>query len=399
MRWKLSKIYYYLILFLIVLNSKVFLFGDWDKEIRYITAVFSILMFVSLCFHIKGEQKFYVSKNIRIWILIFYIFILIDSIYSISFYGVSLSYVFGQVYIFLYLLLVFPIEYIFYTNSKYFYKIIYNLSLWGLISLLVRTLAWFFYNYLHIDFMHFLVFEAGYDWIREGRQRVPLTSMVAFTLSYSILSLYKKKFFSMKLKYIFIIVFVFFYAQEVVDARSVVLRLTLIISIIVLLNSKNISRTFIKSLLFIYLIIIMLISGVFLDFYNSIDRWSIIARIQAFQYYWGLFKEYTFSGVNLISESHSMQHGLGNNFYFADLGVISKFVEYGLIGGIIFFYPIIFLLKKAIHLLRNDSNLQIFSTCLVLYIISGCFLSSDIYFVREIFVLPFSLAILDYNHN
>ncbi|WP_171316276.1 hypothetical protein V4S33_11050 [Enterococcus cecorum] len=203
----------------------------------------------------------------------------------------------------------------------------------------------------------------------------------------------------MKLKYIFIIVFVFFYAQEVVDARSVVLRLTLIISIIVLLNSKNISRTFIKSLLFIYLIIIMLISGVFLDFYNSIDRWSIIARIQAFQYYWGLFKEYTFSGVNLISESHSMQHGLGNNFYFADLGVISKFVEYGLIGGIIFFYPIIFLLKKAIHLLRNDSNLQIFSTCLVLYIISGCFLSSDIYFVREIFILPFSLAILDYNHN
>ena len=120
MRWKLSKIYYYLILFLIVLNSKVFLFGDWDKEIRYITAVFSILMFVSLCFHIKGEQKFYVSKNIRIWIVIFYTFILIDSIYSILFYDVSLSYVFGQVYIFLYLLLVFPIEYIFSTNSKYF---------------------------------------------------------------------------------------------------------------------------------------------------------------------------------------------------------------------------------------------------------------------------------------
>lgn len=396
MQWKISKVYYYLILFLIILNSKVFLFGDWDSEIRYITALLSTLMFLSMFFYNGNVKKFYLSTNICIWIILFYTFLIVDSVYSIYVHGVSISYILGQVYIYLYLLLIFPIEYIFFKNRKYFNKIIYYLSLWGGISLLVRIFVWFLYNYLHIDFMHFLVFEAGYDWIRDGKQRIPLTNLAAFTLSYSLFSLYKKNFFYEKLKYIFLILILFFYAQEVVDARSVVLRLVLILSIIILLNSKNKVTSFMKSLFFLYLIIILLISGVFLDFYNSIDRWSIVARMQAIQYYWGLFKEHFFSGVNLISESQTLQHGIGNNFYFADLGIISKFVEYGFVGGVIFLYPIFILIKESLCLLKENDSIQIFSTCLILYIVSGCFLSSDIYFVREIFILPFTLAILDY---
>ena len=129
---------------------------------------------------------------------------------------------------------------------------------------------------------------------------------------------------------------------------------------------------------------------------SSIDSWSIVARQQAISYYFEQFKKNVVFGINLIQESTDLQRGPGGNFYFADLGTLSKFVEYGLFVGILFILPLIRMAYISFKI-KTDSKEKMFLVGLTIYIIISCILSQDIYFSRNIFIFPFVICIVEYS--
>ena len=395
MKRTMTDIYHDILLFLLIINSKVLLFGNWDNIFRYITAGTSIFLCIIILFDKQTIHRIrpYI-KSIGTWMILFFLFLSLNIWFCISKYGIGLLYALSQTYSFSCILLVFPVIAVISSKKYGVQKVIKELFIWGLISLIVRIIVWFLYNYMRLDIMHYLVFEAGYEWVRNDRQRIPLTCLTTFVLAYSLYQIYLQK--KNIVKYIPIILLVFFYAQFVIDARAVVLRIVILVILAYWFSKRNIKSVTLKTFFIVLFVGIVFLSGVATSFYNSISDWSIIAREKAFLYYLDLVKQYPLTGVKLVAESTDLERGYGNVFYFNDIGTLAKFTEYGIIGGFLFIFPLMrmtFIIIKIKLLNYHDKFYLLMVWC---WVVCACLMSNDIYFSREIFSFPFVLALFEY---
>jgi len=383
-----TKFYHDVLLLLLILNSKVLLFGDWDQVFRYITALVSIALFVIVLFDKNSMKRIRsYTKFIYVWLVAFFLYLFFVILYCITNYDISLFYAISQTYLFTYVLLIFPIL-----------AVIEELYFWGIISLVIRTINWFLYNYVRIDIMHYLVYEAGYEWTRNGNQRIPISCFAVFVMAYSIYNFLEKKNVKCKIQSVCVIAFVLFYAQFITDARALVLRLIAILGFAFWFSNRKTTSVVMKTLSVILLTVSVALSGVVTMFYNSINSWSITARLQAYAYYFDLAKQYPLTGVTLVAESEALERGPWNYFYFTDIGTVAKFVEYGVIGGILFFVPLLRMIIIALKTRVKKYHYKLFLLIMCLYLISGCISVSDAYFRTEIFALPYVIAIIEYSY-
>ena len=125
----------------------------------------------------------------------------------------------SYVYIYFWLFLFYPIIYILVCNNGK-KRLIYAICGWTIVALLLKTMVWLLYNYLHKDVMHYLLFEFGSEWIRNGFQRIPATCFSGVLVCGMLYAFYNSTKVQIKILAIVIILFNMWYALTVFASRA-----------------------------------------------------------------------------------------------------------------------------------------------------------------------------------
>lgn len=336
----IKKLYIYIITFLIVINLNLLTFGDWTQLYRYITSIISILLFVSVI----GNRKIYSRiKSHMYFINIFFILLTIFIILEIMNGLISNQYgiitCIGKLYTFSWLLLIYPLIYI-YSYNKGLLSIAKIITFFTIISLVMKSLIWLLFNNYGIDIMHYVLYEFGDEWMRDGNQRIPSTCFSGILFVVMLYLLDSNNSIFIKIFSIIIIMFNIWYANFVFAARSQIITFIICLIIYVLFNNiSKMKKVFLIILLFgisIYIIntdeFQLFIEGL------SIDTYSIGIRFIAFDYYFNLFKDNYFLGISL-SMNENLISGSEGRFFLSDMGNIGNLLSYGILGYIILILP------------------------------------------------------------
>lgn len=394
---KISNIEKNIIWMLLFLNATILLFGDFSSLLRYLNVAISLILLFVLLFNKKSRYR--LSKygfQVR-WTFMIILLLLANGIYCILYHGVTIKFVFSQIYVYGVLLLFLPLIDLCERDDKNYDWIIKKLLFFGIIAIIVRIIVWFLFNFVGVDVFHNMAYEAGYEWVRNGRQRIPLPSLACIVFSYGLSEFLSEKNIQKQIKGILCVLVVLFYSFFVVDSRAMLLVLVASAIVMYLYQKRKLSRMLLRlCMLFVIAIFVFATTGILEKYISSIDAWSIIARQQAFEYYFDLFKENYIWGINLITESTDLQRGVGGNFFFADLGTISKFIEYGALIGFLFIVPLFRMIYISLKIKTNIKQ-KMFLFGITIYIITSCILSQDIYFFRNIILFPFAMCIMEFS--
>lgn len=390
----IKKLYIYIITFLIVINLNLLTFGDWTQLYRYITSIISILLFVSVI----GNRKIYSRiKSHMYFINIFFILLTIFIILEIMNGLISNQYgiitCIGKLYTFSWLLLIYPLIYI-YSYNKGLLSIAKIITFFTIISLVMKSLIWLLFNNYGIDIMHYVLYEFGDEWMRDGNQRIPSTCFSGILFVVMLYLLDSNNSIFIKIFSIIIIMFNIWYANFVFAARSQIITFIICLIIYVLFNNiSKMKKVFLIILLFgisIYIIntdeFQLFIEGL------SIDTYSIGIRFIAFDYYFNLFKDNYFLGISL-SINENLISGSEERFFLSDMGNIGNLLSYGILGYIILILPFIRMIYISI---KFKNNKMIYLRILLIYIVLFSLMSNDIYSKYYIFGLPFIWSIFEY---
>lgn len=390
----IKKLYIYIITFLIVINLNLLTFGDWTQLYRYITSIISILLFVSVI----GNRKIYSRiKSHMYFINIFFILLTIFIILEIMNGLISNQYgiitCIGKLYTFSWLLLIYPLIYI-YSYNKGLLSIAKIITFFTIISLVMKSLIWLLFNNYGIDIMHYVLYEFGDEWMRDGNQRIPSTCFSGILFVVMLYLLDSNNSIFIKIFSIIIIMFNIWYANFVFAARSQIITFIICLIIYVLFNNiSKMKKVFLIILLFgisIYIIntdeFQLFIEGL------SIDTYSIEIRFIAFDYYFNLFKDNYFLGISL-SINENLISGSEERFFLSDMGNIGNLLSYGILGYIILILPFIRMIYISI---KFKNNKMIYLRILLIYIVLFSLMSNDIYSKYYIFGLPFIWSIFEY---
>ena len=372
----IKKIYIYIITFLIVINLNLLTFGDWTQLYRYITSIISILLFISV---ISNRKIYSRIKSHMYFINIFFILLTIFIILEIMNGLISNQYgiitCIGKLYTFSWLLLIYPLIYI-YSYNKGLLSIVKIITFFTIISLVMKSLIWLLFNNYGIDIMHYVLYEFGDEWMRDGNQRIPATcfSGILFVVMLYLLDSNNN---------IFIKIF------------SIII-ITFIICLVIYVLFNNISKmkkVFLIILLFgisIYIIntdeFQLFIEGL------SIDTYSIGIRFIAFDYYFNLFKDNYFLGISL-SMNENLISGSEGRFFLSDMGNIGNLISYGILGYIILILPFIRMIYISF---KFKNNKMMYLRILLIYTVLFSLMSNDIYSKYYIFGLSFIWSIFEY---
>ncbi|RHT51370.1 hypothetical protein DW768_09480 [Ruminococcus sp. AM29-26] len=393
---KISSIYQIFFILLILVNANIFLIKDWGFAFR----IFSVLIVLVLFGITLGLKKtIYLFKKYKFmftWILIFFLGMIICMLYINSVYHTSYSYMISQIYHYLYILLFWPIIYYLETDKNHITKLIKTILKTTVFVLLLKFLIWFFYNYLGLDIIHYMILEGGEGWSRNGHQRLFLPVLLCFLVAYSTMKIFCEKGIRNKFVHVLLLCISIAYIFVVYATKAMVVILICTFASIWIFKNRDSTK---KKLAIIVLLIITIIAiyfGNIIELYiGSIDKWSIMCRQYALEYYMGLIKNYKLFGFSLVTESMELQNGWGGNYYFSDLGIVSKFFEFGF-WGIIFFVPIIRIIYLSLKTKFNYQNCKVFLIGLVVYVVASSIISNDIYLYRNMLSFPFVIGVIEY---
>ena len=396
MKVRLSNMFLYSFVLIIILSSSILLVGDWENIFRIVSIIITVALF---CFMMLNKKSLFIFKRykfILIWYFIFLIGMLICMIYINRKYNTHYIYMFSQIYHYIYILLFWPIMYYLECDKKNLKRLINCILVITIFILLFKFIIWYLYNYHGIDLVHYMIMEGGENWTRNGKQRFLLPNLLCFVIVYSIIEFLQEKRSFNKIIYFIILGISGLYIIFVFAAKASLVVLLLTAFAIWIYKSRNSKKIILRLTVLLFVSIIVIYAGDLINIYvKSIDSWSILCRQLAMKYYIELIGNYKLFGFSLVTETMELQNGIGGNYYFADLGILSKFFEFGM-WGIVFFIPLFRLIYISIKNKYKDQSCKMLTIGLVTYVIVSSILSSDIYLYRNILAFPFVLSIVEY---
>lgn len=396
MKVKISDIYLINFVILILINSNVFLIGNWGSIFRIISVVIVLFLF-GVSAARKNAGRLYKKYNFMLtWTVIFYFGMIICTIYMNSKYSTHFSYMLSQLYHYLYFLLFWPIIDYLEQNDKNINKVIVYIVSAVIFILVLKSVIWVLYNYMGVDIVHYMMIEGGEKWVRNGKQRLLLPPTVCFPITYSTLKILTEKRYKSIIKNIAALSITVAYIWFVYATKAMlVVLICSFVAIWIYQNRKSIEKVM-KALFLLFVSLLLFFAGDLINLYiNSIDSWSLLCRRLAFEYYLGLIGDYKLFGFGLATESMELQNGWGGNYYFSDLGIISKFFEFGL-WGIIFIIPLVRIICLSLNTKCKDQKCKMLMIGLAVYTVVSSLMSNDIFLYRNVLAFPFVFALLEY---
>lgn len=366
------------IILLAIMNLGLLNFGDFQRIFRIFTAFSSILLSIFYCCStaIRKSITPYIKNTIK-WHFLFITFILIEIVYGTVCGTYGFLHSLGESYMYFCTLLFYPVIYVLVNDGFEFIKKICALTV---AAILVKSVVWWLYNYKGKDVMHYLMFEFGGEWVRNGFQRIPATAFSGLLFSLSLYYFLSTKERWKKIACLIICLLNFWYANFVFMSRAQMISFV-ITTVIMILVKRRASWQYGIVYIFVSIAIILFInSNIFLEFMNSLSKntFSIGIRFEAFNYYTKLFQRYPWFGFSFIVSDSSISGSQGF-YYTSDMGLLGSLFEIGIVGFALVVYPLVRMLYIAIRQTAYKYDDGCFSLGLIVYTIISSALSNNIW--------------------
>lgn len=391
MKIQSGKLIYYILLFIVILNLHLLDFGNFSSIYRGITAVLSVVLAI-FCFvnrNIQIKIQPYI-KFINKFIILFFGFYIIESLYGLAFADIGWINYISRLVPYTYIFLAYPLIYIL-QNKKTSKHFLYNIFILSVITLVIKTFIWWRYNYYGQDIMHYVLYEQGDVWRRNGMARIPSTCLNAIYIASCVVMFY---FGRVKEKVIGAgaAIFIIWYANYVVQSRALII--TIGVSIFLALGIYH--DTGWKKIVIVILIsiftLIFLKSAYFDNLVSGLGftTYSTSIRMQGFSYYFSCMKGHWLLGLIPLNTYEGIR-SFNWRYYLSDLGMFSILFEYGVIGVLLFNFPVIRMISVYIRSKSKDLYLLSVIPATVLF----SYMSNNIYLVNNILALPVIMAYVE----
>lgn len=398
MRYRIKKdsLMEIIITFMIIVNLGLLKFEDYSQFFRYLTSGVSIALFF-VCYVSKKIRKLirpYTSFANK-WIFTFMFLMLIEVMIGIANTETFIESA-GKAHIFTWFLMFYPIIYIMASYKNGDITLIKNICFWTIVTYVLKTILWWLFNYRGIDLLHYILYEQDErGWVRNGLQRIPAPCFAGILFSVMLQRFLNEK----SLKKVFpavIICFQLFYAQFVFQSRTqLICFICVITSVIILIHGKAQYKVFAIWAIIIGGLVIGS-SGILYDFmWGSSQKISSIEnRLYAFARFIDLIKGHLLFGFQHIYKIDTIRGSLGIS-YVSDMGILSNFFYWGVIGFGITIIPfirmLIVLMNKAIQKSKD------FPLLLGLFLYTTMFsVPNNIYESVLLFAFPFIMALFEF---
>lgn len=394
MKIKSSKLILCLLLFIVVINLHILDFGDFSSIFRYTTSLIAIIMTV-ICL---GDK--YIFRTIRPYIkflnkfvLIFFGYYAIETIYGLLNGDIGwLNYI-TRLLPFTYILLSYPIIFILQDdkNASIFLK---GIFIFAIVSLLQKIFVWWEYNYRDREIMHYILYEMGDIWQRNGLLRIPATCVNAFYIA-TCVGLFYSRNLRNKITGIISAILLTWYANSVMQSRALIITIGISVVLSYLLFRDIGWRKAVTVIIIALIIVVFLQSDYFSNMLVGLglETYSTSIRLRGFQFYLRQMNDHWLLGLIPLNTYEGIR-AANWRFYLSDLGMFSLLFEYGIVGFVIFNIP--FLRSVQVYIYSKNKDLYLLSAILATILFS--YISNSIYLINNVLALPILIAYVEV-HN
>lgn len=414
MKLRINNVLEICIYVLILINLGLFKIIDInvlnnDNRIQKFTVIFSIILFLICLFSASNQKE--IQRNYKVYlnkyILIIILILICNCIFTSLNYTTTIFDLITVIYRFAIILLAYPIIYLFW-HVKDINRILKFISVATFVSLIIRYFTWFMYNKRGISLFPNILNEYSSLWIRNGLLRLSDTSLTGITfviLIYFLLNNEMKK--PTRIVMLFMATFCVFYANIVYASRAQFISMLLTSFVMIILNRSTKKGTIIKMLIFC-IFVVLLSNSSYLDnllqSFSTTSQYSLStsARINAFHYYFDLWKNSPLCGIGVLNTNREDFYYIvhasvkGGFTYYEDLGILGLLFNFGLLGFLIFLIPFRRFLKIILSYWNSNIKEKILLIGLFCYFIFSCLLSQSVFDSQRILSLPFYIAIFEY---
>ena len=306
------------------------------------------------------------------------------------------------------LLLVFPLYEVISFNKEKFFSSVNRI---GIVILFFKSVIWFSYNFLNQDFL-FMLLGGKEDWYRSvagiSLARMSGIFLDGLLFSFAISKILQSKMAIQKIKYLFEIIFLYFYAAIIYQSRSQMIFYAFTIFIVILYKIYHADHRLLSIIIFLSSITLLLAINI-THLHNFIDSFSLLndnagstyTRIVEYQYYPALWKQSSiFWGFGFQNDGMMVNtiNGL-IKVYMSDIGILMTLYQFGIVGFIISIIPFIKGFIESIKLFfANHISKDVFYLIFTIYYLVSL-LNFNPYFVSLYLLLPIYLAYTMYVSN
>lgn len=266
-------------------------------------------------------------------------------------------------------------------------------------ALLVIYIAWYLYNYRGINIMPGLFDAMGEDWIRNGMVRVSGTFLDGLCICYLFIKLLNRDG-GNETKKIYIILgilFIYAFSNFVYQSRSQIIAYTVTMVVIYLAfrkgyNINSLLKYIIAMLLLIIIYNLPMTQNLIMSLSLKNDG-GMKARVLGLHTYMNLWKE--ISLINGIGISQDGNYFGFLKFYLSDLGILSSFIRFGVLGGAIFSSIFGIALVRVFLFFNTNKVYSSFLLGLTVYLLMTSIGSQNIYDGSRILMLPIFMAYIE----
>lgn len=397
MKIKVRSLFLLVFAVLMAMNVGLLTFGEFAADwFTVITASVSIALAACCVFSKKIYRTLYpLVGHLQKWIIILPTFLAFDILISSAIYGTPIIFGIKRTYYMAIILLIYPLAYIISTDGG-IDRLSKVIMFFGIVGLVLKTVVWYLFNYLNIDIMHYLLYEFGDVWTRNGNQRIPGSKVTGIIFGLAMYRLFRSK--SVKDKSISaaVILFLCWYAYAVYQSRNQLISFVIAIAIVILVEHNSFWIKGLTILLAVISSVVILNSNTFHEFVESFSDGSAAYRFKEIPYYFSLFKGNYLLGIAYRSVNDQFWNGVNGRFFLSDIGTLAQMVLYGFIGFPIVVYPFFRIPYIAIKLWKKKSPYDVFAISAGVYTILSSAMSNDIFHATRYFGLPILLIYYEY---
>ena len=404
---KLSTLYKYTVIVCCLLSLGLLLLTPREYIGTYIQRmmIFVLAMLLSArLLMIKDYSLYKSTKFANNYSICFFLGLTIVAKHSIDLYGYSNLFIFKMLLPYFFVLLAYPLIYIFLRDKEVFNFL--NIVLMVVIfMMIIRFVSWFLYNYSGKIVFPRLLFQ--YDvWIRDGFQRMDTGGLfgIALVLS-SVQALTRRN----KWLYYSVVAFCIFFVSFVTRVRFQFMLSIFVFMVVYLSNQIFFKKSPLKKLLIylgVFFVLLFLGQWIisFLEYALFSNKYvaSTSVRLEGINHYWKLMlNKHSILGLGFMYPSYPnveilMMRNPWSIYYLDDLGLLGTFFQMGIFilvtHGYLFYKTINVTLRSFKYADKQDF---LFLLGLTIYIIVSNILLNT-FDIQRLFDLPFYLAIISY---
>lgn len=400
-RIRISELYTIIVIISYIITMRFDLFFKSTEEIslnmqRSVVALIGVILFASTLFTTGNKKSKRYLMRVQKYMVIFLTVIIIEILYSEFKYNYSIKNLLNISVPYMYILYVVPIIYIF-SKDKSPCNLIEIISRLQLVLLIIKTIAWFTYNYSeHPIFMNFATEFSG--WTRDGVQRVGIGPLFPIAFIYYSAKLIVEK----KREYIPIIVFLIGFLLLVNQSRTQFITAVAVLFFIFYLTRRKSQSKVIIILIIIGLILICVFNNYISVFFNTFSKsglygYSTIGRLESINNFWRLFKKGYFLGLGLLENyaetAHLFYRNVWEAFYLSDIGILAGVFKFSILSIPIYFVFFYRWYKLMIKSTNNRNSDSAFVIGFGVYVILGGMMN-DFFTANIAMQFPIYLALL-----